>query len=105
MEKIATYVVLVYGFLLIAGGVIGFMQAKSKASLIAGSISGAVILASGIMMLQGIKLAVYLALVVTLALSVVFFMRWSKTRAFMPSGMMLILNEITFIIVLLSLFL
>lgn len=105
MEKIATYVVLVYGFLLIAGGVIGFMQAKSKASLIAGSISGVVILASGIMMLQGTKLAVYLALVVTLALSVVFFMRWSKTRAFMPSGMMLILNEITFIIVLLSLFL
>ncbi|MBK7993689.1 MAG: TMEM14 family protein [Blastocatellia bacterium] len=103
MEKIATYFVLVYGFLLIAGGVIGFTQAKSKASLIAGSISGVVILASGIIMLQGAKLGTYLALVVSLALSVVFFMRWSKTRAFMPSGMMLILNEITFIIVVLSL--
>ncbi|MFY9226282.1 MAG: TMEM14 family protein [Blastocatellia bacterium] len=103
MEKIATYVVLVYGFLLIAGGVIGFMQAKSKASLIAGSISGVVILASGIIMLQGATFGTYLALVVTLALSAVFFMRWSKTRAFMPSGMMLILNEITFILVVLSL--
>jgi uncharacterized membrane protein (UPF0136 family) len=103
MKTIATYVVLVYGFLLIAGGLIGFLKAQSKASLIAGGVSGILILICGFLMLSALAWATYLAIVITFLLTVVFAMRFAKTRSFMPSGMMLVLNEITFIILILSL--
>lgn len=44
---------IVYGVLLIVGGAMGYAKAKSKASLVAGVLFGAVALAGGILMLIG----------------------------------------------------
>ena len=65
------------------------MKSKSKASLIAGGISGALLLLSGGLVLIGVAAGGYIGFVVTLVLVVMFGMRLAKTKKFMPSGMML----------------
>jgi uncharacterized membrane protein (UPF0136 family) len=77
-----------YGILAIGGGIIGYVQAHSKASLISGAISGLLLILGGVMQLQGQTWGLILATVVTLVLIIVFAMRLSKTRKFMPAGLM-----------------
>lgn len=77
-----------YGIVAIVGGIIGYVQAKSKASLISGSISGLLLLFAGAMQLQGHTWGQILAIAVTLILVIVFTIRLAKTRKFMPAGLM-----------------
>jgi uncharacterized membrane protein (UPF0136 family) len=77
-----------YGILAIGGGIMGYVQARSKASLISGAISGLLLILGGVMQLQGQTWGLILATVVTLVLIIVFAMRLSKTRKFMPAGLM-----------------
>ena len=81
-----------YGILAIVGGIIGYVQAKSKASLISGIISGLLLIIAGVMQLQGNYWGVILALVVTAVLIIVFAVRLAKSRKFMPAGLMTILG-------------
>ena len=83
------YVLIAYGLFVEVGGFIGFVKSKSKASLIAGGISGALLLLSGGLVLIGVAAGGYIGFVVTLVLVVMFGMRLAKTKKFMPSGMML----------------
>lgn len=83
------YVLIAYGLFVEAGGFIGFVKSKSKVSLIAGGISGALLLLSGGLVLMEVPAGGYVGLAVTLILNVMFAMRLAKTRKFMPSGMML----------------
>jgi uncharacterized membrane protein (UPF0136 family) len=78
----------VYIFLLMAGGLVGFLKAKSKASLIA-SMSFAAVL---ILCALGIVFQPYMADVVLVILLLFFTMRLSKSKKFMPSGLMLVLT-------------
>ena len=86
LANIATFA---YGILALVGGIIGYVQVKSKMSLISGLISGILLLGSGVLMLQGQTVSLILALVVTSALIIVFAIRLIKTRKFMPAGLML----------------
>jgi uncharacterized membrane protein (UPF0136 family) len=79
-----------YGILSIIGGIIGYAQAQSKASLISGSISGALLILGGILAQSGISGGLWLAAIVSIALIIVFIVRLSKTRKFMPAGLMII---------------
>jgi uncharacterized membrane protein (UPF0136 family) len=75
----------IYIILLVIGGLIGFFKAKSKVSLIM-SVAFAAALslcAAGIIPNRNI------ADLLLVALLVVFAMRLTKTRKFMPSGLML----------------
>jgi uncharacterized membrane protein (UPF0136 family) len=81
-----------YGILAIAGGIIGYIQAKSKVSLISGSISGLLLVLAGYFQLQGQSWGAILAVIVTAVLVVVFAFRLVKTRKFMPAGLMTILG-------------
>ncbi len=89
-----------YGILAIVGGIIGYVQAKSKASLISGIISGLLLVTAGVMQLQGQGLGLILALVVTIALIIVFAMRLAKTRKFMPAGLMTALGVAALVVML-----
>ncbi|MBD2562244.1 MULTISPECIES: TMEM14 family protein [Nostoc] len=81
-----------YGILAIAGGIIGYIQAKSKVSLLSGSISGLLLILAAYFQLQGQTWGSILAVLVTAVLVVVFAFRLAKTRKFMPAGLMTILG-------------
>ena len=81
-----------YGILAIVGGVIGYVQAQSKVSLISGSISGLLLIISGVSQLQGQAWGLILATAVTALLVIVFAVLLAKTRKFMPAGLMSLLG-------------
>lgn len=88
MSSFADAVLWVYIVVLVAGGVFGYYKAGSKVSLITAGISAAVLA------LCALPLAYrnYLANGVLIALVVVFAIRLTKTKKFMPSGLMLVLT-------------
>ena len=79
----------IYALLLAVGGVIGFVKAGSRPSLIAGVISAlAALLALGLSIGNN-RLGVPLGLILSIALFVLFGYRYAvKTRKFMPSGLL-----------------
>ena len=72
---------------MIAGGFIG-LKAGSKVSLLAGLVFGALALLRGFLFSSDPLLAVRLLIAVSGALAVVFFFRFSKTKKFMPAGLL-----------------
>ncbi|WP_449419966.1 TMEM14 family protein [Phormidium nigroviride] len=78
-----------YGILTFVGGIIGYAKAQSQASLISGSLSGLLLIFSGIVQLQGQSWGLILATVVAAVLVVVFIARLVKTRKLMPAGLMI----------------
>lgn len=98
IHQFVSYAVLVYGILVIVGGVIGYLQAKSSASLIAGGISGLLLSVCGVLMVMGIMPAVYGALLITFALFILFFKRYSDKKKFMPAGMMAVMSGIMLVL-------
>ncbi|HXK61752.1 MAG TPA: TMEM14 family protein [Acidobacteriota bacterium] len=96
--KIAAISTLIYGFLVLAGGVFGYLQAKSVPSLIAGTICGVLILVAGGYMWAGSIPAAYVAGALALLLALFFAYRLTSTGKFMPGGMMLALSFVAVVI-------
>ena len=79
----------IYIVLLLVGGLIGFLKAGSKVSLITSAVAAAALIMTAIPGLLGPRVARALADIIMAALLVVFAIRLTKTRKFMPSGLML----------------
>ncbi|MBI3999506.1 MAG: TMEM14 family protein [Candidatus Omnitrophica bacterium] len=94
-----TLVVVVYGLFTLAGGIIGYVKAKSKASLIAGSIAGILLLGCAYGFMQGVRACYWISLIVALLLGIRFSKKWMVTRRVMPELLMMILSALTFIVV------
>ncbi len=78
----------IYIILLVVGGMIGFLKAKSKVSLVTSAIAAALLVLTTVnVFTPGVARAV--ADIIMAALLVVFAIRLTKTKKFMPSGMML----------------
>jgi uncharacterized membrane protein (UPF0136 family) len=88
---------LIYGLLAIIGGIIGFVQVRSKASLVSGIISGILLLLGTVLAAQGNPGGLWLARIVALLLVIVFVGRLVKTKKFMPAGLMVIVGVATVI--------
>jgi uncharacterized membrane protein (UPF0136 family) len=88
-----------YGLMAILGGVMGYLKAKSKVSLISGIISGLLLLLSGFMLWQKVAITQVLSQVVTAILVIVFIIRLVKTRKLFPAGLMVAAGVITLIII------
>ena len=93
---------IVYGLLACFGGIWGYTKANSKASLISGCISGALLLISAFMQLQGITLGLIIARIITTLLICVFTIRLVKTKKAMPGALMLTTGTITLIVLFLQ---
>ena len=94
--------VFVYAVLTLVGGVFGYVKAGSRPSLIAGIVSGLLLLAAGFGLLRGLSWGLPLAVVLTAALLILFSVRYGRSRAFMPAGLMVILSILTLAGVLLT---
>ena len=81
---------MIYGILAIVGGIIGYLTARSKPSLISGIDSGLLLLIGVLLAAQGIASGLWVVKIVTLVLVVVFIIRLIKTKKFMPAGLMVI---------------
>jgi len=85
---------LIYGAIAAAGGWIGYRKAGSKVSLWSGLASGACLIFGGALGALGQPWGLWLAVIVTGVLVVVFVVRLLKTRKLMPAGMMVVLGAI-----------
>jgi len=78
----------VFGLVALGGGVMGFVKAKSRASLIAGLASGALLFAaSGLACTRHVVAGAVLGGVVSLALVGRFLPAFLKTKKVMPAGL------------------
>ncbi len=82
----------IYIVLLLVGGLMGFLKAGSKVSLITAAVSAALLVVTTIPGLFQPRFARGVADLLLAALLVVFALRLTKTRKFMPSGLMLALT-------------
>ncbi|HTI97746.1 MAG TPA: TMEM14 family protein [Dongiaceae bacterium] len=88
MSHFANTVLWIYIILLLVGGMIGFLKAKSKVSLIMATVSAIILILCALNLI----FYPYVADIVIVLLIVVFTMRLAKTKKFMPSGMMLLVS-------------
>jgi uncharacterized membrane protein (UPF0136 family) len=84
----------VFGVLTIAGGVVGFVKAKSRASLIAGTVAGVLLLVSGYLVGTSGRSGLFLGLTVSLTLAVRFVGVFARSRKIMPAGAMAVLSVV-----------
>lgn len=78
----------VYAALLAAGGVIGYVKAGSRPSLIAGLASGVAALAILLISMWQTRLGFGLGLALAAALVALFVLRYRKTGKFLPAGLL-----------------
>lgn len=94
----------IFGALTIAGGIIGYVKAGSPASIIAGSISGVLLLVSGYLIGSGkVQAGLILGIVLSLALAGRFLPAFLSTHKWMPAGMMAILSAIGLVLTVVAL--
>jgi uncharacterized membrane protein (UPF0136 family) len=84
----------IYIVLLLIGGMIGFLKAGSKVSLITSSVAAALLVLTAIPGIFTFSFRHNLANIIMAALLVVFAIRLAKTKKFMPSGLMLVVTLI-----------
>src|SRR5580704_1763557 len=85
-----------FGIVAIVGGAMGYARAKSKASLIAGSVSGALLIIAG-MLSPGVP-GFVLALVVSVLLLLHFGRSYAAKRKPMPAIPMIVLSGICIVL-------
>jgi len=85
---------IIFGLLTIVGGVIGYASKGSMASIVAGSISGILLLVGAFLLPNNATAGLAIAGVVSILLAGRFIPAFIKTSDFMPAGMMAILSVI-----------
>ena len=79
-----------YGILTLVGVIMGYVKAKSQASLISGLVSGSLLIFAGSAQLMGQSWGLTLAAAISAVLAIVFIVRLVKTQKFMPAGMLIL---------------
>ena len=93
---------LIFGALTIIGGVIGYVKAGSLPSIIAGAITGVLLLVAGFILPEHRAAGLITALIVSLLLAVQFVPKLIRTGKMMPAGLMSILSLIGLIVALVA---
>ncbi|EAZ90931.1 TMEM14 family protein [Crocosphaera chwakensis] len=96
--NLTTIATLIYGILLFIGGIIGYIKARSKPSLISGVLSSLLLLLSAFLQWQQVAVGLILAQIITILLAIVFLIRLWKTRKLMPAGLMVMISVAVLII-------
>ena len=97
-ELIAT---VLYGLLSIGGGTLGYIKSQSKVSLISGGVSGLLLLILGIAIYSGYLWASSVAAIIIALLTIVFIVRYFKTKKFMPAIPMVFFGALSLVVIIL----
>jgi uncharacterized membrane protein (UPF0136 family) len=93
MEAAKIYFI-IFGLLTIAGGIIGYVKSGSASSIIAGAITGVLLLVAAFLLPQYRVAGLAAALIVSLLLAAQFVPKFIRTGRIMPAGMMSVLSVI-----------
>jgi uncharacterized membrane protein (UPF0136 family) len=97
MEAAKIYFI-VFGALTIVGGIVGYVKAGSVASIIAGSITGVLLLVAAFLLPEHRMVGLATALIVSLLLAAQFIPKLLRTGTVMPAGIMSLLSVIGVIV-------
>jgi uncharacterized membrane protein (UPF0136 family) len=97
MDPVKLYFI-IFGALTIIGGVIGYVKAGSLPSIVAGSITGVLLLIAGSLLPQHRAIGLTTALIISLVLAAQFVPKFFRTGRMMPAGLMSILSVIGLIV-------
>ena len=89
---------MVFGALTIVGGIVGYVKAGSVASIIAGSITGVLLLVAAFLLPEHRVVGLATALIVSLLLAAQFIPKLLRTGRVMPAGIMSLLSVIGIIV-------
>jgi uncharacterized membrane protein (UPF0136 family) len=93
VAAVAKYYYFVFAFLTLIGGIIGYLKAKSLASIISGSLCGAILVAAGVMLYEKRPIvAGVIALCVSVLLAGKFVPDFIHKKAVIPGGLMALLS-------------
>lgn len=92
--EVAKIYFIVFGVLTIAGGIVGYLKAGSVASIIAGSITGILLLVAAFLLPEHRTIGLATAFIISLLLAAQFAPKFIRTGRVMPAGMMAILSVI-----------
>jgi len=93
---------LIFGALTIIGGVIGYVKAGSLPSIIAGSITGVLLLVAGWILPTNRTVALVIAFIISILLAVQFVPKLIRTGKMMPAGLMSVLSVIGIVVVIVA---
>ena len=92
MRDVVYLYLYVFGVLTIAGGIAGYVKARSGASILAGSVFGGLLLAAGYLVGHGGKLGLGLGLVISAMLAGRFSKAFRSNGKMLPGGAMALLG-------------
>jgi uncharacterized membrane protein (UPF0136 family) len=101
MEATKIYFI-VFGVLTIAGGIVGYIKAGSVASIIAGSVTGVLLLVAAFLLPEHRAVGLATAFIISLLLAAQFVPKLLRTGMVMPAGTMSILSVIGIIVALVA---
>ncbi|PYJ70068.1 MAG: hypothetical protein DME76_06835 [Verrucomicrobia bacterium] len=84
----------VFGVLTIAGGIIGYVKAGSVASIIAGAVTGVLLLVAAFLLPEHRAAGLATAFIISLLLAAQFVPKFLRTGRVMPAGIMSVLSVI-----------
>ena len=93
---------IVFGVLTIAGGIIGYVKAGSVPSIVAGAITGILLLVAAFLLPDHQVAGLALGLITSLLLAGQFIPKLIRTGKAMPAGMMSILSVIGIVVALVA---
>jgi uncharacterized membrane protein (UPF0136 family) len=92
---IVAVVFLIYAALLFVEAVSSYRSSRARPTHIAGICSAAILVVAAVLILMDVPIAASIGIGVLLAMLAVFGSRYLKTRAFFPSGLMMIASLMT----------
>jgi uncharacterized membrane protein (UPF0136 family) len=85
-------VVLAYAFLVLVGGIIGYVKAQSAVSLMTGVLSSLFLSISAFSLFKGKRIGFFFSLLLTGLLTAFFAYRLLMSHSFMPAGLMCLVS-------------